>query len=148
MKKYLVDVMNHARRFAKAWDYYCVASDAYLAGYQKAREDANNKLNDYYLRNALNGCQDYGYQIKEEVKTLGESDVEVQRIDGDHQLSIRSFNKWAEENVNLSFDEALKTYLLHYNITCIEYNDTNGVISFSGKAEKKEKMIVNINDNS
>lgn len=42
-KKYIVNMIEHARRFTNAWDYSCVAFDAYLQGYRFAKENADSE---------------------------------------------------------------------------------------------------------
>jgi hypothetical protein len=72
MKRYEKLAGDHAKKFAKAWDYYCVATGAYLEAYKQAKEDILNGLN-------------------------GEEEVEVQYLDGEHQLSAATFKKWKDE---------------------------------------------------
>lgn len=74
IKKYVLTCGEYCKRFTKAWDYYCAASDAYLAGYRQAREDAG-------------------------LPSLGEDLVPYEAPrDGEHQLSERTFRLWREQN--------------------------------------------------
>lgn len=38
MKRYELFAVEHAKRFTKAWDYFCIATDAFFAGYRKGKE--------------------------------------------------------------------------------------------------------------
>lgn len=102
-----------AKRFAKGWDYFCIATSGYLSGYKQAREDA---------------C----------LPKLGSEEVEYEINDGMHQLSVTTFEKWKKEIYDLPFNEALKSSLLHYKIDNLSVHvDENGLISFQGTAKKK-----------
>jgi hypothetical protein len=122
--EYLAGV--HAKRFAKAWDYFCIATNAYMAGYKQARDHAK----DAYDRDLDN----LSYFVFE---SLGENIVEETIEDGAHQLSIKSFDKWKSEVDNLSFKDKLKALLTSYDFEDVRVDETNGLISFQGTARKK-----------
>lgn len=109
MRKWELKATEAAKRFTKAWDYFAVFSDAYSLGRQDALSQG---------------------EMSEQ--------VEVEINDGSHQLAISSFQKWEEENRSLPFKEAMKLYMIHYNIMDIRVDeDKDGNISFQGTCKKK-----------
>jgi hypothetical protein len=111
-KKYEYSAGLFAKRFANAWDYFCIATSGYLSGYRQARQDAG-------------------------MPSLGNEEVEYEVNDGLHQLSIASFKKWKEEINDLPFDEMLKVSLPNYKINNLTFQvDDQGLITFQGTVNK------------
>lgn len=63
--------------------------------------------------------------------------VEETILDGEHQLSVATFNKWKEQNKKMSFKDHLTTYLEWFKIEEIRVEEKDGLISFQGTARKK-----------
>lgn len=122
---------EHAKRFAKNWDYYCIATGAYMSGFREAKEQAievTTKRDPVLFRNLEN----------EAVTQLGEDVVEVEISNGEHQLSVMSFLEWERQLKELSFEEALNKLLTTYRINEVRvHTDETGLISFQGTARKK-----------
>lgn len=64
--------VKYARRFP-SWEYVCLTKDAFLAGYEAAKQDALNKMAGKANIAILN--------------RVGEEPVEMEFKDGEHQLS-------------------------------------------------------------
>jgi len=109
MRKWEILCTEFAKRYTKAWDYFIVSTDSYSKGYHDALE--HGKM--------------------EEV-------VEREIVDAQHQLSVRSFFQWEKENKSLSLKEAMKIYLIHFDITELRVDNTEGLISFQGIARRKD----------
>lgn len=104
---------DHAKRFAKAWDYFCIATAAYMSGYTDAKEHGN-------------------------LPTLGTEVVEKEINDGLHQLSVHSFTQWQKENDALCLKDALEKFVTTFNFEEIRVSeDKSGLISFQGTCRKK-----------
>lgn len=131
LKRYEHLAVEHAKRFSKAWDYYCVATGAYLAGYRAAKSEAISKITVEDM--------DFGFIAPPELVQLGDELVEKEVLDGEHQLSIESFVKYKKEVENLPFKEALTTLLTNYEFHDIRVDvNSEGVVSFQGTAHKKD----------
>ena len=70
MKAYEILAVSYAKRFAKTWDYWTLAKDAYLQGYRDGAE----------VPEGLN------HEVTGEIEA------------GEHQLSIASFQNWEKAN--------------------------------------------------
>lgn len=82
MKRYEYLATEHAKRVTKTWDYFILACDSFLSGYKAALKDSDMKISysDPY----------------ESVLDVGSEEVEVDIPDGQHQLSVASFNAWSK----------------------------------------------------
>lgn len=103
---------DHCRRYTKAWDYYALSADSFLAGFRAAREAANNP-------------------------NLGLEEVEFpELLDGMHQLTPRTFAKQKVINYALPFETLLKSYIPMVEFTDIRVEEKDGVISFQGTGKR------------
>jgi hypothetical protein len=113
MKHYEKLAVEYSKRYAKAWDYFCLSCDAFTAGY-------NHGFEDHYATVA--------------------PDAEVEftmPTDGTHQLTIKTFLKNKRESEQLPFKELVKTYLPMIDLDSISVHEKDGVISFQGIAKRK-----------
>jgi len=134
IKKYEKLATDHAKTFAKAWDYYAVDTGAYMAGYIEAREAAVS-----FATNQLGVSHWTEEDTIKGLSELGDNPVEIDLLNGAQQLSVTQFERWRNEITELPFEKALQKMLTNYNFTDIRvYTDANGVISFHGVAKKKE----------
>jgi hypothetical protein len=131
MKRYEKLAGEHAKMFAKAWDYFCVATGAYLAGYRRAKDDAK-----HIVINQAGVSHWTEEDTLELIESTANEEIEVEFKDGEHQLSCASFQKWKIEIDNLSFKDVLKT-IRNYDFEEIRVDEKDGLISFQGTARKK-----------
>jgi hypothetical protein len=123
--------VEHAKRFTTAWDYFCVATGAYLAGYRAAKEDIFDYLE--------GGSSDEYFMAQYLRSMMRDLYIEQEVSDGTHQLAVASFHKFQKEVDDLSFAEAMKKLLTNYHINDIRVDvDASGVVSFQGTARKKD----------
>lgn len=103
MTKFEQLAVQHGKRYAKNWDYFCIAAGAYLEAWRESKKQDGTEI------------------------------VEVVYEDGEHQLSPSTFNKWKQENDSLSLKDALKIYLPQFEFSDLRvYTDNEGKISFQG----------------
>ncbi len=100
--------LEHTKRFCRTWDYSCIGIIAFLDGWQQGRESF----------------------------TDGNEIIEVDAVEGDHQLSIGNFQRLEKEIINLPFKEALTSLLIHYKFDDLRVNEKDGIVSFQGTARK------------
>lgn len=137
-KRYEHLATQHGKRFAKAWDYYCVATGAYLEAYKQAREDCIKQFQKSH--DELVGTCSHPEAIEIIIKDLnhvGTEEVEETYEDGMTQLSCRTFEKWKEENESMSFKDAVKIYLPAYDFVDLRVNEDTNEVWFQGRAKKK-----------
>lgn len=103
--KWQLECRKYTSRFTKSWEYACLSGDAFIAGYQCALKDGMNEV------------------------------VEVEREDGEHQLSPRTFNLWHSRLSNENFQSAMIEQMNYWNFKDLRASvDINGVVSFQGTA--------------
>ena len=39
IKKYISNCLEHSKKYASSWDYYCLAADSYLAGFRDVTDN-------------------------------------------------------------------------------------------------------------
>lgn len=115
IEKYVNQCITHCQKFTNSWDYFCIASEAFLAGYRAAKEEAN-------------------------LSNLGKDIIEVSdQKDGMHQLSERTFRKHQESISKMPFKNLLteRLYMIDFSdIRVIEDRDCQ--ISFQGIGTRKK----------
>jgi uncharacterized Fe-S radical SAM superfamily protein PflX len=79
-----------AKRYAKGWDYFAIATEAYLDAYEQAKRDILENIS----QEGLEDCSSFLSQV---IEITGQEQVEQEIVDGMHQLSVTTFNKWKEE---------------------------------------------------
>lgn len=67
----------YSKKFSANWDYYCIASDAYQAGFKAAREMSTELI------------KKPAWIVVRDTPTLGEELVDVELKDGEHQLNSK-----------------------------------------------------------
>lgn len=113
IEKWVQDLLEHSRRYTKAWDYFITSNDAYAAGYRAARLEAG-------------------------LPNLGKEIIEVpDLVDGAHQLSVATFKKNKKENYALPFKELVVTYIPMVEFKEVRVvEDSEGNISFQGTGQR------------
>jgi hypothetical protein len=106
VKQYEKEAVEYARTFTKDWDYFIVASDAYLSGFRSAKEK-------------------YSPLVEHE-------QVEYSQPDGQHQLNGQTFFKIKQMNYSAPLKELLIKYLPMVDFKDVRVVEDNGTISFQG----------------
>lgn len=74
--------LQHAKKYAKNWDYFILIVEAYIQGYKKCKEDVK---------------RDLSFEYQDELWFADEIQTEVEFDNGEHQLSSATFERWRNE---------------------------------------------------
>jgi hypothetical protein len=76
MKRFEKLANDYCQKFKKSWDSHCIASDAYISGYNQAISDCESEME---------RSSDYLSSLGH----VGEEPVEVEFKDGDHMIGSK-----------------------------------------------------------